>query len=365
MSDRSSPLAPRLVAWEVTRACGLACLHCRAEAQPRPLPDELSHAEGLRLLDEIAATGKPIVILTGGDPLLRADVYELAAYGTAWACAWSPRPAAPRSIPGVVRRLQAGGHWPRLDQRRRRHRRRRTIPFAAHPAPSRPQWRGWPTVARRGCPSRSTPRSRDATWPTCRRSSTWPSPPAPSAGTRSCSVPTGRGKAIEGEEVLAARSTRTALRWLEGVAAALPVAGEAHLRAALRAHRPPVSTAAPARTTTGRPAGRAARREPRLHGRQRLLLRLLRGRGLRLRLPAAAGRQRARADLRQVYRESPLFRGVARPRPRCEGKCGLLRVPRGLRRLPRPRPGGHGSYLGEEPFCAYEPRAAVRDTNRG
>src|SRR5512133_613185 len=82
-----SPLVPRLVAWEITRACEMACVHCRAEAQRQPHPDELSHDEGKRLLAEIATmaesagTGKPIIILTGGDPLLRADVYELAAYG--------------------------------------------------------------------------------------------------------------------------------------------------------------------------------------------------------------------------------------------------------------------------------------------
>jgi AdoMet-dependent heme synthase len=72
----------RLVAWEVTRQCNLSCLHCRASAEAGPYPDELSTAEGLRLLEQIRQSGQPVVILTGGEPLLRPDIYELARYGT-------------------------------------------------------------------------------------------------------------------------------------------------------------------------------------------------------------------------------------------------------------------------------------------
>jgi len=71
----------RLVAWEVTRSCNLACIHCRASAGYGPYADELTTDAGLRLLDEIASFSKPIVILTGGEPLLRLDVFEIAAYG--------------------------------------------------------------------------------------------------------------------------------------------------------------------------------------------------------------------------------------------------------------------------------------------
>ena len=71
----------RLVAWEVTRQCNLSCLHCRASAESGPYPDELSTAEGLLLLEQIREVGQPVVILTGGEPLLRPDIYELARYG--------------------------------------------------------------------------------------------------------------------------------------------------------------------------------------------------------------------------------------------------------------------------------------------
>ena len=71
----------RLVAWELTRSCNLACVHCRAAARDRPYEGELSTTECKRVMDEIARVAKPIIILTGGEPLLRPDVFELAQYG--------------------------------------------------------------------------------------------------------------------------------------------------------------------------------------------------------------------------------------------------------------------------------------------
>ncbi|MDO8390526.1 MAG: TIGR04053 family radical SAM/SPASM domain-containing protein [Actinomycetota bacterium] len=73
---------PILVFWESTRACGLACRHCRAEAQATPVPGELTTAEGLRFIDTLAAFGKPspILIITGGDVLMRPDLDQLVQH---------------------------------------------------------------------------------------------------------------------------------------------------------------------------------------------------------------------------------------------------------------------------------------------
>lgn len=75
--------APFIVIWEVTRACALACVHCRAEAIPHRHPDELTTEEGKRLIDRVAAfrSRRPLFVLTGGDPLRRRDVAELVGYG--------------------------------------------------------------------------------------------------------------------------------------------------------------------------------------------------------------------------------------------------------------------------------------------
>ncbi|PIP39076.1 MAG: heme b synthase [Desulfobacterales bacterium CG23_combo_of_CG06-09_8_20_14_all_51_8] len=81
-SEDAGASALRLVAWETTRNCNLNCAHCRASATMGPYSGELDTRASLRLLDQIAETGQPIVILTGGEPLLRPDIFELARYGT-------------------------------------------------------------------------------------------------------------------------------------------------------------------------------------------------------------------------------------------------------------------------------------------
>ena len=68
---------PFLVFWEITRACALACQHCRAEAQPRRNPEELDPAESQRLIGQLADWNPPMLILTGGDPLMRRDAIDL------------------------------------------------------------------------------------------------------------------------------------------------------------------------------------------------------------------------------------------------------------------------------------------------
>jgi radical SAM protein len=73
---------PFIVIWEVTQACDLVCLHCRACAQPFRSPFELSTLEGERLIDQVAELAAPVFVLTGGDPLKRPDIYHLVKYGT-------------------------------------------------------------------------------------------------------------------------------------------------------------------------------------------------------------------------------------------------------------------------------------------
>jgi heme b synthase len=82
-SELRTPNSPlRMVAWELIRSCNLACVHCRASSEKGPYPGELTTEECFRVMDEIATIGKPVIILTGGEPLLRADIFDLAGYGT-------------------------------------------------------------------------------------------------------------------------------------------------------------------------------------------------------------------------------------------------------------------------------------------
>ena len=72
---------PFLVIWETTHACDLACLHCRASADPLPARDELTPNEGLDLVKQVKDLGVPILIFSGGDPLKRKDLTDLISYG--------------------------------------------------------------------------------------------------------------------------------------------------------------------------------------------------------------------------------------------------------------------------------------------
>jgi radical SAM protein len=85
---------PFIAIWEVTQACDLACLHCRACAKPLRHPLELSTSEGEDLIDQIAALRVPVFVLTGGDPLKRPDLFRLVEYATARGVRTSLTPSA-------------------------------------------------------------------------------------------------------------------------------------------------------------------------------------------------------------------------------------------------------------------------------
>lgn len=68
---------PFTLAWEITRSCALACVHCRAEAIPQRDPRELTTEEAFGVLDQVVELGKPILVVTGGDPMMRRDVFQI------------------------------------------------------------------------------------------------------------------------------------------------------------------------------------------------------------------------------------------------------------------------------------------------
>ena len=91
-----------IVIWETTQACDLACVHCSAKAQPLPLPGELSHKEGLALLDEISEMGAKVCVLSGGDSLKRADLLDLIRHGRSKGLRMATIPAATPVLTGEV-----------------------------------------------------------------------------------------------------------------------------------------------------------------------------------------------------------------------------------------------------------------------
>jgi radical SAM protein len=82
LKDVDFDQTPFILFWEITRACALACRHCRAMAQPQRHPQELTTAEGFQLIDQIAALGVPLLVITGGDPMMRPDLFDFIRYGS-------------------------------------------------------------------------------------------------------------------------------------------------------------------------------------------------------------------------------------------------------------------------------------------
>jgi heme b synthase len=74
---------PKWIAWEITRRCNLKCIHCRSSSEMEVKGHrDFSTKEAFRIIDDIASYAKPVIVLSGGEPLLREDVFEIARYGT-------------------------------------------------------------------------------------------------------------------------------------------------------------------------------------------------------------------------------------------------------------------------------------------
>jgi len=103
--------APFTIAWEVTHACAYACVHCRADAQHRRDPRELSTIEAKALIERMAAFGNsPILIFTGGDPMMRPDLFDLIAHASerGLRCSLTPTATALPTFERLDRARRAG-----------------------------------------------------------------------------------------------------------------------------------------------------------------------------------------------------------------------------------------------------------------
>lgn len=101
---------PFVIIWEITRACALACRHCRAEAEARAHPLQLSTEEGLHLIDQVKRANPALFIMTGGDPVMRRDLPQLARYATEQGLHVSLSPSAtPRLVNSDFHELKREG----------------------------------------------------------------------------------------------------------------------------------------------------------------------------------------------------------------------------------------------------------------
>ncbi|MDA8187032.1 MAG: TIGR04053 family radical SAM/SPASM domain-containing protein [Dehalococcoidales bacterium] len=356
-------LQPRLVAWETTHACNLACVHCRAEAKYHPDPNQLTTEEGFRLLDQIASFSNPIIILTGGEPLLRPDIFELADYGVKKGLHMTMSPCGTSLTRQAVQKIKDVGIV------------RISISLDGSSAEVHDAFRGTPgafdatiagmrycveaglgfqvntTITRRNVDD--LPRMLDTVLSV-----------GAAAWHPFMLVPTGRGRAIQNEEVTPEQYEST-LSWLEKISREQPI----HIKPTCAPHyvriMRQVAVAArregrpsPAGPPQGHPGGHP-------HGLHAISRGCMAGDGFCFVshvgevygcgfLPVLAGNIREK-PFPEIYQFSPLFQQL-RKYDELGGKCGYCEF--------RVKCGGcraralaeTGDYMAEEPYCIYEPR---------
>ena len=346
--------APFIVIWEVTRACALACVHCRAEAIPRRHPDELTTDEGKALIDRVAAfEPRPLFVLTGGDPLRRRDAAALVRHGVARGLSVALTPSGTAAVTyarleelrdaGLARvavsldgadaeahdafRRVRGSH--RYTMRIVDDARALGLPLQINTTVSRQTVHDLPEIAR------VVERSEAVLW------------------ALFFLIPVGRARA---EQVLSASEIEAVLEWAVDLQGTVPFGiktTEAPHHHRVLAQRHAVAESA-GRVAAGRGIGRAGRAVTDGNG---FLFVDHRGSicpsGF---LPLGAGNVRT-DDLVGVYRDHPLFRSLRDP-DLLGGRCGRCEW--------RARCGGSrarayaasGDPLAEDPGCAHHP--AVR-----
>jgi len=346
--------APVRVYWELTRACDLACRHCRAQAQPRREPEELSTAECEKVLHRLAsASPRPHVVLTGGDPLKRPDLLRLVETGAGLGLPMAVAPSATvRLTEDMVRALKAAGASAMSlsvdGSSAARHDALRGVLGCF----------GWTLVAaqrvvRAGIPLQVNTLVTADTAPDLDATATLAGQLGAARWSLFFLIPTGRGRALRPVDP---REAELTMRWLAFRAPQWPFT-------ATTTEAPQFRRIVVERMRAEGGSGDEIARSPvaRSFG-------LRDGNGIMFIasngdvapsgfLPLVAGNVRV-ADPLQIYREAPLFQTLREPellRGRC-GACAYRAVCGGSRARAYAE---SGDFLGEDPLCRFDSAAAA------
>jgi radical SAM protein len=342
--------APFIVIWEVTRACALACVHCRAEAISHRHPDELTTEEGKRLIDRVAAFGprKPLFVLTGGDPLRRRDIATLVRHGVSRGLSVALTPSGTAAVTHA-----------RLEELRDAGLARLAVSLDGSTAEAHDAFRGVRGSHR--YTMRIVDDARELGLPlqintTVARETVADLPAIVRTVERAGAVlwalffliPVGRARAEQG---LAAAEIEAVLEWAADLQDQLPFGIKTteapHYHRVLASRRPAGGDA----STEPRGIGRAGRAVT--DGNGFLFVDHLGAICPSGFLPLPAGNVRA-DDLVHVYREHPLFRSLRDP-DLLHGRCGRCEF---RNRCGGSRARAHaasGDPLAEDPGCVHEP----------
>jgi len=368
-----------MVAWEVTRSCNLACGHCRASALRGPYEGELDTEKCKQILDEIAAVGKPVVILTGGEPLLRPDICEIAAYGDrkglrmvlATNGTLVTGEVAAKLIRSGIRRVSISIDGPEAES----HDAFRGVPGAFAGAMA-----GIAAMKQAGLEFQINTTITKANLPQIREIHVLAHRLGAAAHHIFLLVPTGRAKEMADQEITPLAYEET-LNWFyeEGLSCAIQLKATCaphyyrifqQRRKERRGEAGKESRSASAGASAGNPPAAGEGRKP-LHAMTRGCLGgsafcFISHRGQvqpcgYLELDCGRVTERGFAE---IWNESLIFqdlRDLGRYKGKC-GRCEFIRVCGGCRARAYETT---GDYLAEEPFCVYEPGRAGKDSGGG
>jgi AdoMet-dependent heme synthase len=364
-----NPAPPMLIAWELTRSCPLKCVHCRAAAGNGPYPGEFTTEEAFRLIDNVATFAKPILILTGGEPMLRPDFHQIARYAADAGMRPVAAPCGAYVDEAACRKMKEAGIA------------RISLSIDGANAASHDAFRGvagsFDQVVRAAKAARATGLEFQINTTVTRRNvAELPEifrlvVDLGAVGFHPfLLVPTGRGSAMAADELPPAEYERV-LGWIADHRSDAPfelkptcaphynrVVRQRDVAARRRGETPPVGRAHP---VAGRPGGHPGGHPPSMGCMGGQAFAFISHVGIVqicgfLDVPAGNLRENG-LDFRAVWRDSPLFRSM-RDRAGYHGRCGACEY-RNVCGGCRARAFAvSGDCLGEEPFCTHVPSRA-------
>lgn len=347
----------------------MACVHCRAEAQYEPDPQQLTTVEGKALLEDIASFAKPVVIMTGGEPLMREDIFELCAYGDSLGLRMAISPDDGRLLtPETVARLKASGvrrasfslHYTNAEQ---------NDYFARTDGAFANAMRGLANMRVGGLPFQINTTVTKLNVDDLPAMLKLVQELGAQAWHVFLLVPTGRGKAIESQEIPPEQYEST-LNWLYDMQQITPIEIKEtcapHFRRIQLQRRQEQrrSTSPPEYVAPSGHGGLTSHGGGHPHGAAGSSRGCMSGDGFCFvshigevfgcgYLPVLAGNVRER-PFREIYQQSSLFKEL-RDLGKLKGKCGRCEYRQICGGCRARAYAATGDYLADEPYCIYEP----------
>ena len=358
-TSRHGKVIPRLIFWELTSACNLKCIHCRACPVEERSPEDLTTEEGRTLIDQISSFAKPVLVLSGGEPLVRPDVFEIAAYGASRGLRMALATNGTLVTSEVARKMKDSGIQRvsvSIDgANAETHDSFRRIPCAFDEA-----WRGIENIKAVGIPfqiNTTVTKHNIAEIPDILKL-------AIDRGAVALHifllVPTGCGKEIADEEMIEPAEYERVLNWFYDRSKDTKIG----LKATCAPHY--------FRIMRQRAKEEGIKITAETHGFEAMTKGCLAGSGVCFvshkgevypcgYLPVSAGNVR-REHFKDIWENAEVFK-VLRDEDNLEGKCGYCEFRRICMGCRARAYGYTGNYLDPEPYCVYEPKAPMYKKN--